>query len=135
MTLYVYEITVDPSSEKKDTIQIDDKIIFAIFVRFPPGPSALLELQIFYGEEQIFPRPKGAVVKGDDEIIYDFIFWEAPEKPVKLRVYAKNNDIQYPHTAIIRILTLPEWLFYALKMMGRAYQILARIASLIWGRV
>ena len=133
MTLYNKIINVEntynsPSNYKKIDFEVKERFLFRIEVRFPPGPSALLHLALFYGEQQIFPYPSSDWIVGDDESIFDYPMLLLPESPCKLQIRAYNEDPNYDHSFILRILALPSTYYYgilALMKVGVALRALA----------
>ena len=75
-------------------------------IRFPPGPSGLLNVSIFYGIHQIFPYDEGTWFHGDDETIAWDEFWELPESPCTITIHTENQDDTYEHSVYVRIATL-----------------------------
>jgi len=75
-------------------------------LRFPPGPSGLLDVSIFYGIHQIFPHDEGQVFAGDDEVIAWQEYWLLPESPCTVTIHTQNNDDTYEHSVQVRIATL-----------------------------
>lgn len=138
MTLYVKTITVETSynsetNTKSAEIEIREDVVFYIGVRFPPGPATKLKIAIFYGEEQIFPSSKGEWCSGDNEVLWDYIMWEVPEKPCKLRIKGYNTSTTYDHSAIIRIIALPKWVLYGIKMLSRLAYFMEILAKYLIG--
>ena len=75
-------------------------------IRFPPGPSGLLEVSILYGIHQIFPAIEGQVFAGDDEVIAWQEYWLLPESPCTITIHTENQDDTYEHSVQVRIATL-----------------------------
>ena len=132
--LHVYALTVPANTAKENPktldIEIDDDALLFVAVRFPPGPQALAGVSLWYGEEQIFPYPKGSWVVGDNEVIWDFILWKCPERPCPLTIKAYNIDDTYSHTCYIRIVSCDKVVFYGLKGFGRLLAYLEAIVGL-----
>ncbi|MBW2675801.1 MAG: hypothetical protein JRD89_20740 [Deltaproteobacteria bacterium] len=75
-------------------------------IRFPPGPSGLLEVAVLYGIRQIFPTVDGQVFAGDDEVIAWQEYWLLPESPCVVTIHTENQDDTYEHSVQVRIATL-----------------------------
>ena len=75
-------------------------------IRFPPGPSGLLEVAVLYGIRQIFPATDGQTFAGDDEAIAWEEYWLLPESPCVITVHTWNRDDTYEHSVQVRIATL-----------------------------
>jgi len=125
--LYVKSITIETTYNTKEkakeyTIEIEEDLIAFVSVRFPPGPTNLLKVALFYGESQIFPSHKYEWTMGDNEVVWDLILYEPPESPVTLRILAYNEDDTYTHSAVVRIVAVDK--IYLLGI--RALSIMAR---------
>ena len=98
MTIYSRAFTVTASTEQEFTLSIEGDVITYVRIRFPPGPSGLLGVSIFYGVKQIFPYEENTDFRGDDEIIDWQEYWELPEEQTTLKIKAKNEATAYDHT-------------------------------------
>ena len=107
MPTYSISVTVDPSSEETEELWVEGEAVDWVSIRFPPGPSGLLEVAIFYGEKQIWPSEEGQVFKGDNEWIHFEDYWPLPETPCRLLVKAVNKDEVYEHSVYVRLPTKP----------------------------
>ena len=124
MAIYSYKITTAASSEKETEIELEGDFISYVNIRFPPGPSGLLKLAIFYGIKQIFPYDEGTWFQGDDEVIEWQEYWKLPESPCKLKIKTVNEDDTYEHTVYVRI-----------AVMKREESLAYQIASAIAGKI
>jgi len=124
MAIYSYEITTPASSEKETEIEVEGDFISYVNIRFPPGPSGLLKLAIFYGIKQIFPHDESSYFQGDDEVIEWQEYWKLPESPCKLIIKTVNEDDTYEHTVYVRI-----------AVMKREESLAYQIASAIVGKL
>jgi len=107
MPTYSIDITVDPSSTVTEELWVEGEAVDWVSIRFPPGPSGLLEVAIFYGEKQIWPSEEGQVFKGDNEWIHFEDYWPLPETPCRLIIKAVNRDEVYEHSVYVRLHTKP----------------------------
>jgi len=80
MPIYSRKFTVPAASSKEFTIDIEGDVITYVRIRYPPGPTGLLRVAIFYGIKQIFPYEEETWFYGDDEIIEWDEYWELPEE-------------------------------------------------------
>jgi len=103
LPLYSRKITVSPSDEKIEEIEIEGHAITHVTVRFPPGPSGLLAVSFYYGVKQIFPEEENTDIRGDDEIVDWEEYWVLPESPCVVKVKCVNEDVKYEHSCFIRI--------------------------------
>ena len=98
MPIYSKAFKVPPEEEKWFELEVEGDIIDMVRIRFPPGPSGLLKVAIFYGNEQIFPVERDTFFQGDNEIIQWSEYWLLPEAKTKLRIKAINEDDTYEHS-------------------------------------
>lgn len=107
--LYVVKITTPANTSKdkpKETIvTVYEQYIVKVDVYFPPGPSLLTGVSIWYGDTQIFPFKEGEWVIGDNALISSPLELRLPEKPCKLRILTYNIDDTYEHTVVVYIHT------------------------------
>jgi len=124
MAIYSYEITTPAATEKETEIEIEGDFISYVNIRFPPGPSGLLKVAIFYGIKQIFPHDESSYFQGDDEVIKWQEYWKLPESPCKLKIKTANEDDTHEHTVYVRI-----------AVMKREESLAYQIASAIAGKI
>lgn len=135
--LYCLEITVPANTPKENPVEkeveIQEDVIVKVSIRFPPGPSGLLKVAVFYGEEQITPFHEHEWIAGDDEVVEDTLYFKCPEKPCPITIKAYNLDEAYDHTALVRILALNEE--YALPHVAAssALKAIKEFFRKIWG--
>jgi len=98
MPIYSRAFKVPAAEEKWFELEVEGDIIDMVRIRFPPGPSGLLKVAIFYGNEQIFPVERDTFFQGDNEIIQWSEYWLLPEAKTKLRIKAINEDDTYEHS-------------------------------------
>jgi len=106
MSIYSREITTPAASEQQTEVEVEGDYISYVNIRFPPGPSGLLGVAIFYGIHQIFPHDEGTWFAGDDETIAWQEYWLLPESPCTITIHTQNNDDTYEHSVQVRIATL-----------------------------
>lgn len=94
----------DPVS---DTIPIHPGVIKQVEVILPAGCVALVHLQIFYWEHQLFPSNPDSSFSGDDARISFAEELEIKEPPFELSVRGWNEDDTFDHTPIIRVSLIP----------------------------
>jgi len=73
-----------------------------IQIVIPWGHGGLAGLAIFYGLEQIAPRPTGTWFKGNDQVIEWKELFTIPERKAKFKLVGYNDDDSYSHTFIVR---------------------------------
>ena len=105
MPIYSRAFKVPAAEEKWFELEIEGDIIDMVRIRFPPGPSGLLKVAIFYGNEQLFPVENGTFFQGDNEIIQWSEYWLLPEAKTRLRIRAINEDDTYEHSFYLVINT------------------------------
>ncbi|MEM3943798.1 MAG: hypothetical protein QXJ59_06910 [Thermofilaceae archaeon] len=105
MGLYYTQLTVPANRKAATTLPVEGEAVTRVEVRFPPGPQYLTGVRISWGAVQIFPRPAGAYVFGDDEIVFDDMYFQLIEQPTVLTIEGINYDQVYPHTVYIRVKT------------------------------
>jgi len=98
MTIYSRDFTIPASTTEEYELEIEGDVITYVRIRFPPGPTGLLKVAIFYGIKQIFPYEENTWFYGDDEIIEWQEYWELPEDPCRLIIKAVNEDDTYEHS-------------------------------------
>jgi len=104
--IYQYSIKIPiktpvDSPEIKE-VEIEGEIIDSIQIVIPWGHGALTGLAIFYGLEQIAPRPTGTWFRGNDQVIEWRELFTIPERRAKLKLVGYNDDDSYSHTFIVR---------------------------------
>jgi len=111
MPIYPVELTV-PAGTTQDKpaeaeVEIEEYTVIRFDVFFPPGCHGLVNVAVFYGSEQIAPKPAGAALKGDNELLSWPEEWHCPEKPTKLVFRGWAPNTMYPHTLLCRVITRP----------------------------
>jgi len=117
-----------PENAVEEQLKLEEDAILFVQIRFPPGPSGLLYVSLWYGEEMIVPHKSYDWVNGDDEVVWDIPLWKFPEKPCPVTVKAYNLDTKYQHSAIVRIVTVNKWVLNAFKGLSGVYSMIEKIA-------
>ena len=111
MTLYVVDVTVPPDTPKEAPVEYEvevwEEVIVSLECHFPLGCRGRVYTAVYYGEEQLFPRPFGVYLRGDGETIKWQEYYELPHVPCVLRIRAWSPGTRYPHTIIWRLNALP----------------------------
>jgi len=104
--IYTYSLKVPVKTEKtspvEKEVEVEGEVIDVIQIVIPWGHGALAGMAIFYGLEQIAPRPTGAWFRGNDQVIEWRELFTIPERKAKLKLIGYNKDDSYPHTFIVR---------------------------------
>jgi len=104
--IYTYSLKVPIKTEKTSPIEkeveVEGEIIDTIQIVIPWGHGALAGLAIFYGLEQIAPRPTGMWFRGNDQVIEWRELFTIPGRKAKLKLVGYNDDDSYSHTFIVR---------------------------------
>jgi len=112
MTLYIVDMIVPERTPQDNplekTITIEEEVIVSVACFFPAGCRGRVYTAIYYGEEQIFPRPFGEYLHGDNETIAWQEYYELPESPCTLTIRAWSPTAQYSHAITWRINALPK---------------------------
>ena len=112
MTLYVIDVTVPANtaqtSPKEVQVEIEEEVVVSVECHFPPGCRGMVYTAVYYGEEQIFPRPHGSYLHGDGETIRWQEYYTLPSKPCTLTIRAWSPGTNYDHTITWRINALPK---------------------------
>jgi len=145
MALYQYTLTVPAGTSSSNPIEkkllIKEDVIYMVTIRIPPGHFANTGLQICYGLDIISPARTEVLyegtksdveewITGDNEIVYDYPYFELPEKPGYITFKAYNNDQSYDHSFIIRIIALPKWIVFWSKIVSTFVEMLGKIIGL-----
>jgi len=107
MPFYSWMFVCPANSTREWRVEVEGVAVNHVRVGFPPGPSGLLKVAIFYGEKKIWPSVEELWFTGDGvEVAFDD-YWPLPEKPCPLRVAAVNEDTVYDHLFYVRLKTEP----------------------------
>jgi len=107
MTLYIVDVTVPADTSQTDpveyTVKIEEEVVVSVSCFFPAGCRGMVYSAVYYGEEQLFPRPYGKYLHGDNETIGWQEYYELPESPCILTIRAWSPGTSYSHTITWRI--------------------------------
>jgi len=134
MPTYEKEITIPANTpwhqSKTVEFEIWEDVITRIEVVFPIGCALLAKCVVAYGLEQLAPKNIDGWIAGHGETVVHELYWECPEKPCKIIVYAWNDDDTYPHTLRIRITALPKWIVYWHKVVNKFVELFSKLIGL-----
>jgi len=137
MPVYILDLTIpaNTAEEKAKLIEaeVEEEIVLAIDVYFPPGCLSLAHVQAFYGLEQLMPRPTGSTYHGDGKLVKGPLNWRCPELPCKLTFKGWNEDTAYEHTPIIFIRTQELEYAPAWNVLRRSQLLLERFLKRVVG--
>jgi len=105
-TLSVPAGTTSDSPATAD-VTVDEWVIVRFDVMFPSGCAGLVHAAVFYGSEQLAPRPTGASFIGNYETISWPESWRCPEKPCTVQFRGWAPSAIYDHNLQVRVVTLP----------------------------
>jgi len=110
--IYRFSIKTPKNTPEKNKIKTDLKltagVIHQVDIQFPPGPEALLHVQIHHGLYQVWPSNPEESFASDAVTITFREFYDFTETPYVLSVYTWNEDDTYDHEVIIRLGILPK---------------------------
>ena len=130
MPLICVDIPIPPSTPRESPIRVAVNVpagvIRKVWVLIPHGHKALAHLVIRHGETQIIPW-SGDIHGDGEQLVFDEVYELKSEDVLVLEGW--NDDVQYPHRFIVRLLILPQpyafpelaalsALSYAFKVMG-----------------
>jgi len=88
-------------------ITVEEYTVTRFDIYFPPGCHGLVHVVIFYGAEQIAPKPTGATITGDAETVSWPEEWRCPDRPATLEFRGWSPRARYPHAITCRVITRP----------------------------
>jgi len=107
------DIVIPPSTPKESParvfVEVPPGIIRKVWVLIPHGHKALAHLVIKHGETQIIPW-SGDIHGDGEQLVFDETY-ELKSKD-ELVLEGWNDDVQYPHRFIVRLLILPPLFAY-----------------------
>jgi len=140
---YTFEIPADTPKDKpkEHKLLVKDPVIFMTLVTIPPGHVGLTGLQITYGLEMISPTRTKRIydeieewieewITGDAEIVTDYPYYELPELPCWITLRGYNTDEVNPHKFIVRIIALPRWIVFWMKIIQKFTEMFARLVGI-----
>jgi len=133
--LYQVSLSVPAGTSEKEpveaTIEIEEPYLVRIEVKFPPGPTHLVKVAVFYGRLQIFPSKRGEWITGDDEKVVDHPRMYLPHRPTRFRCVACSPQAEYPHTIYFRFEAaeevVPIWLRRLFRFIDKLEKALRRL--------
>ena len=135
MTLYIVDVTVPAntpqSSPIEKTVKIEEEVVVHVEVMFPAGCRGMVYTAAYYGEEQLFPRPHGSYLHGNDETIKWEEYYQLPETPCTLTIKAWSPGTSYDHTIIWRINALPKWIAFWWINIAKMLNLISRVFTFL----
>jgi len=111
MPIYVDALTVPAGTSKNNPavleIEVEEYTITGYEVFFPPGCHGQVYIAIYYGSEQLAPKPAGAALRGDWETVSWPEEWRVPERPCTIEFRGWSPLATYDHTVLCRVITRP----------------------------
>lgn len=89
------------------TIYVHPGVLQRVSIYFPPGPSGLAHVSLWYWERQLAPANPDSDFIGDDLLIDLPEDLEIVDPPFEFRVRGWNEDDTYPHTPVVRLQVIP----------------------------
>ena len=105
MPVYAYAFTAAAGRLNEWRVTVEGETVAYVSFSFPPGPSNLLRVAIFYGEKKVWPWGEAEWFTGDNVTIGFADDWVLPESPCVLRVLADASACLYPHTFTVWLRT------------------------------
>ena len=111
MPIYTGILIIPPNTQQTNPqtleIEIEEKTILQFEVFFPAGCNGLVNVAVFYGSEQIAPKPQGVGLIGNNETVSWPELWKTPEQPCTIRFEGWSPNTYYTHIIPVRIITRP----------------------------
>jgi hypothetical protein len=95
------------SAPAETTLYAHPGVLQRVSVYFPPGPSGLAHVSIWYWERQLWPANPDSDFIGDDLLIDLPEDLELVDPPFEFVIRGWNEDDTYPHTPIVRLQIVP----------------------------
>ncbi len=134
MTLYWFDITIPANTPESNPVEkevmIEEEVIVRLSCHFPSGCRGMVYTAIYYGEEQIFPRPYGSYLHGDGETITWDEYYVLPSSPCVLTIRGWSPGTRYDHTIQWRIVALPRRYVFWWTVMDKFINVLTKIFRL-----
>lgn len=133
--LYCKKLTIPANTPKENSISttfsIKEDVITRVEVYFPPGHACLTGVAFFYGNLQIFPYHEYDWIRGHDQVVSGYLYYELPKVPADITVKAFNEDVSYSHTVYIRIEALKKEIALSVEYISKLYLIFEKLYN-IW---
>ena len=135
MPIYTAALTV-PAGTPKDNpavveVEVEEYTVIRFDVYFPPGCHGQVHVAVFYGAEQIAPKPAEAALTGDFETVSWPEEWRVPERPCTIEFRGWSPNASYNHTVLCRVITRPveqeSWIKEQRESQGLIVKFLKRI--------
>jgi len=109
--IYEQDLTIPANTPESapatETLFVHPGIVKRVEIFFPPGPSGLAHVRIFYMQFQLWPSNPDSSFRGDDNIISFEEDLELKTAPFEFTLKGWNLDDTYSHTPIVRIGVIP----------------------------
>jgi len=89
------------------TITVEEYTVTRIDIYFPPGCHGLVHVVVFYGAEQLAPKPTGKTIVGNAETVSWPEEWKCPDRPATLEFRGWAPLTNYDHNILCRVVTRP----------------------------
>jgi len=100
--LYHFDLTVPAGRPAERPIEkrvvVKHPVLHKVGVYFPPGPTMLVYVAIFYGDLQVWPAKEGKWARGEDLYYEDTLNYELPEKETTLTLKGYAPNTGFDHT-------------------------------------
>ena len=108
MPVYTDAYTVPANTPEETPVEvtmvIEEQYVTDFAVYFPIGCAGLAHAQVYYGSEQLAPKPTGSSFIGNDLLVHSPAVWKCPDYPhTELTWKLWNLDDTYGHTPILYI--------------------------------
>ncbi len=131
MTLYVVDLTIPANTSEQNPItvklQVEEEVVVRVGCYFPPGCRGMVYTAVYYGEEQIFPRPYASYLHGDGEAITWDEYYVLPSSPCVLTIRGWSPGTRYDHTVQWRIVALPRMYVFWWTILDRFIDLFAKV--------
>ena len=111
MPIYTETLTVPAGTAQNNPatveIEVEEYTVTRIDIYFPPGCHGLVHVVVFYGAEQLAPKPTGKTIIGNAETVSWPEEWRCPDRPATLEFRGWSPSARYDHNIICRVVTRP----------------------------
>ena len=137
MPIYTTSLTVPAGTSTTSPANVEVKVnewtIIRFDVFFPPGCAGLVHIAVYYGSEQIAPKPAGSSIRGDGETVSWPEEWRCPEKPCPITFLGWSPSASYDHTVLLRVITRPDAVEEEVATRRRQESLMVRFLKRIVG--
>ena len=137
MPIYTASLTVPAGTAQNSPasveISVNEWTVIGFHVYFPPGCAGTVHIAVYYGSEQIAPKPTGASIRGDGETVSWPEEWKCPEKPCTLTFLGWSPSASYDHTVLIRVVTKPEHVEESENLAKQTQRLIMRFLKRVLG--